>query len=311
MKRLSLIGLLTCICLAAWPSQDPLYTQFMTNPFLVNPGLTGTYPYYQIITNNRIQWTGMSGAPITNTLSMYGPFKSQPMGVGAYVMSDIIGEAESKISFNATYAYNYSLAEDLKISMGMKLGVFQHKIDGTKLRAEEDDPIFTPGEVYTNVKPDASMGVYVYSSTYQGGFAVTNLFGNKMYYDEAEETDSSTSVIGRLYQHFYIHGGYKYYVNREIAVEPNIILRKVKATPLQVDFNVRAWYGKRGWDGTKVWGGLAYRSQDALSIAIGMVYERKIEVGYSYDIGLNGLSSYNNGSHELMITFRFNNFQQL
>ena len=166
MKKITILGLLVWISATVWSGQDPLYTQFMTNPYVINPALTGTYPYYQIISNNRIQWVGMTGAPITNTLSMYGPMKSQPMGVGGYIMSDIVGEAESKISFNATYAYNYAILEDLKISMGLMLGVMQHKIDGSKLRIEENvDQAFKQGEAYSNVKPDASVGLYVYSST--------------------------------------------------------------------------------------------------------------------------------------------------
>jgi type IX secretion system PorP/SprF family membrane protein len=313
MKKISLIGLLVWISVAAWPSQDPIYTQFMTNPYLINPALTGTYPYYQVITNNRIQWVGMADAPITNTLSMYGPFKSQPMGVGGYVMSDIVGAAETKLSLNGTYAYNYALKEDLKISMGLMLGVFQHKIDGSKLRAEDpNDPYFTQGTIYTNIKPDATVGVYVYSSTYNGGIAVTNLFGNKLEFGtQSVEDTTSRSLIAKLNQHFYIHGGYKYYVNRDLAIEPTLILRKVKATPLQLDFNVRVWYGQRSWEGTKVWGGVSYRTGDAVNILIGATYQRKIEIGYSYDIGINKLSPYNSGSHEIMITFRFNNFQEL
>ena len=312
MKKITLIGLLAWIWLAVWSSQDPLYTQFMTNSYLTNPALTGTYPYYQVIANNRIQWVGMADAPITNTLSMYGPLKSQPMGIGGYIMSDIIGAAETKISINGTYAYNYALAEDLKISMGLMLGVFQHKIDGSKLRAEYDDPILEKGAIYTNVKPDATVGVYVYSSTYNGGIAVTNLFGNKLEFETQSAEDTTTrSVISKLNQHFYIHGGYKYYINRDIAIEPTIIFRKVTATPLQMDFNVRAWYGQRSWEGTKLWGGVGYRTGDAISVLLGVMYQRKIELGYSYDIGINKLSPYNNGSHEIMITFRFNNFQEL
>lgn len=313
MKKITLIGLLIWSSLTAWSGQDPLYTQFMTNPYLINPALTGTYPYYQIIANNRIQWLGMTDAPITNTLSMYGPFKSQPMGVGGFIMSDIVGP-ESKLSINATYAYNYAIGEDLKISMGLMLGMLQYKIDGSRLRAEEYDPFFTPGETYSQIKPDGTVGVYVYSSTYNGGISVTNLFGNKLEFGSPAPDDTNTydrNLVSRLSQHFYIHGGYKYYVNRDIAVEPTLILRKVTATPLNVDFNVRGWYGQRAWDGTKLWAGVGYRHKDAVSILVGVLYQRKIEFGYTYDIGINNLNPYHSGSHEIMINFRFNNFQEL
>jgi type IX secretion system PorP/SprF family membrane protein len=312
MKKISIVGLLIWISLVAWPGQDPLYTQFMTNPYLINPALTGTYNYYQIITNNRIQWAGFTGGPITNTLTMYGPLKTQPMGIGGFIRSDMVGEAESTISFNLSYGYHYSLTEDLKISMGLMLGAQQHKIDGSKLRIEdENDQAFKTGEIYSNFNPDASIGVYLYASQYNGGIAVTNLFGNQLQYENPDVQDTvPRSTLSKLNQHFYIHGGYKYYINRDMAVEPTLILKKVTATSPQLDFNVRLWYGQRSWNDTKVWTGLSYRSQDAVSFMIGLIYQKKIEIGYSFDYGINPEMLNTAISHEIMIAFRFNNFRE-
>jgi hypothetical protein len=39
---------------------------------------------------------------------------------------------------------------------------------------------------------------------------------------------------------------------------------------------------------------------------LGYVYEKKIYIGYSYDVVLNPLISHNYGSHELMLGYRFN-----
>jgi type IX secretion system PorP/SprF family membrane protein len=296
----------------AWSGQDPLYTQFMTNPYLINPGLTGTYPYYQIIANNRLQWVGFADAPITNTISMYGPMVSQPMGVGGYIMQDKWGP-ESKISFCGTYAYNYGLAEDLKLSMGLMLGMYQYKIDGTDLHIEQPDRYFVSGEIYQNFKPDASVGFYLYSSTYNVGLSVTDLFGNKLKYDDntslADADTTTRSKISRIKQHIYLHGGYKYFINHEFAVEPAIVFKKVTAIPLQMDLNARVWYGKRSWNGDKVWAGLSYRTKDAINVMVGYIYQRKIEIGYSYDITLNKTRVYQSGTHELMITFKFNNIK--
>lgn len=309
MRKLTLIAIVMLMELVPTKAgQDPLYTQFMTNPYLINPGLTGTYDHYQIIANNRIQWIGMASSPITNTISMYGPMARQPMGIGGYIMSDVVGP-ETKTSINATYAYNYSLTEDLKISMGLMLGFFQHRIDGSKLIIDNElDPVFSTKEDYRNYEPDASVGVFVWSSTYNGGISVTNLFGNKLDFNSVVDS-VKTSAISRIKQHIYLHGGYKYLVSPEIAVEPALVLRKTTAQPLQVDFNVRGWYGKRAWSGTKVWGGISYRSFDAINILIGAVFQNKIDVGYSYDIGINNLSRYHSGSHELMLLFRFNNIK--
>jgi type IX secretion system PorP/SprF family membrane protein len=297
-----------------WSGQDPLYTQFMTNPFLINPALTGTYPYYQIIANNRLQWVNFTDAPLTNTITMYGPMVNQPMGVGGYIMQDRWGP-ESKINIAGTYAYNYGLTEDLKISMGLMLGFYQHKLDGTDLRVKDNDPYFVPGEIYQNYKPDASVGAYLYSAMYHAGLSVTNLFGNKLVFEDnsdSEENDTtskSRTTFSKMKRHIYLHGGYKYFLNHEIAIEPTVIFKKVYAAPLQMDMNVRVWYGKRAWDGNKFWGGLSYRTKDALNVMIGFIYQKKIEIGYSYDITLNKTRTYHSGSHELMLSFKFNNIK--
>jgi type IX secretion system PorP/SprF family membrane protein len=303
MRKLTIILIFTASCALKVSSQmDPLYTQFMTNPFLINPALAGTYTYYQIIANSRLQWAGLSDAPITNVLSMFGPMVTQPMGLGGYIMNDVYG-LTSKTTLSASYAYYYSISENLKISMGLSLGIFQFKIEGAGT-TEFYDPVYD-GSQYTQFGPDASLGVYLYSSVYHVGLSLTDLLGNKIHIG----TDTITD-LSRLRQHYYLHGGYKYMINRELAIEPTVIFRKVSAIPLQVDFNVRVWYGKRQWDNNKFWGGLSFRSQDAITIMVGFTYQRKIEIGYSYDIGINKIRIAHHGSHELMLGFKFNDIKE-
>jgi type IX secretion system PorP/SprF family membrane protein len=305
MKKILIISIIVFSCVfKAGAQTDPLYTQFMTNPFLINPALGGTYPYYQVIANSRLQWVGMSDAPVYNVISMYGPTVSKPMGFGGFISHETWGPT-SKTSLIGAYAYNYSIAEDLKISMGLNLGFIQYKIEPIEI--ENYDPIWDGETAYTKFAPDAAIGVYLYSTTYHVGLASTHLFGNKL--DIGEDVDTITG-LSRLTRHFYLHGGYKYFINREMAIEPTLIIRTSPATPIQIDFNARFWYGKRQWERTKVWLGVSFRSQDALNIIAGVTIKRKIEIGYSYDIGINKLRTYHFGSHELMLGFKFNDIKE-
>ncbi len=304
MKKITLLTiLLFSFVFKVSSTMDPLYTQFMTNPFLINPALAGTYPYYQIMTNSRLQWAGFTDAPITNVISMFGPTVNQPMGLGGYIMHDATGPT-SKTSINFAYAYNYGIAEDLKISMGLAVGLFQYKIDGSK-ETGTYDPVYT-GETFVQYGPDATLGLYLFSSTYHVGISCTNLLGNKLKIGQ----DTAITDLSRLSRHFYLHGGYKYMINRELSIEPTVIFRKVVAIPLQVDFNVRVWYGKRQWERSKIWSGVSFRSRDAVTIMVGFTYQRKIEIGYSYDIGINKLRTYHSGTHEVMIGFKFNDIKE-
>jgi type IX secretion system PorP/SprF family membrane protein len=277
--------------------QKPLTTLFMTNPFLINPALAGTHNYFQVVSNNRFQWVGFTDSPITNTLSVYGPFVKYPMGWGASLSYDVTGPT-SVMSLNGAYAYNYTLNEDMKISAGLNLGLLQYKIDISDISFEnETDDNVINGTKENYYLPDATLGFYFYSSTYYAGLVASYLFNNKINIGTDPTGDS------RLKTHFYLNAGYKYYINREWALEPSLVLKKVFHAPFQLDFNGRVWYK------SMIWAGFSYRTQEALSILLGYVYDKKIYIGYSYDIVLNPLFSHNYGSHELMLGYRFNDIK--
>jgi len=280
--------------LTSLAQQNPLSTQFMTNPFVLNPALAGTNNYFQVISNNRFQWVGFTDAPITNSLSVYGPLVKYPMGWGGTISYDVSGPV-SMGTVHGSYAYHYNINEEMKNSMRLNLGIMQYKIDYANIDMEYDDPTMNSKENY--YLPDANIGVYFYSSTYHAGLVVTHVLNNKIKVGTDPTGDS------RLKSHFYLTGGYKYYINSELAVEPSFVLKKVWPATFQLDFNVRAWYRNM------LWGGLSYRTQEALSILLGYIWERKIYIGYSYDIVLNPLGAHNFGSHELMLGYRFNDIK--
>lgn len=294
MKRPILILFSLCFAVVSHAQQKPLSTLFMTNPFVLNPALAGTNNYFQVISQNRFQWVGFTDAPITNSLSVYGPMVKYPMGWGASLSYDVAGPVSTG-TVHGSYAYHYNINEDMKISMGLNLGIMQYKIDYAKIDMEYDDPTMNAKENY--YLPDANLGAYFYSSTYHVGLVVSHVLNNKIKIGTDPTGDS------KLKMHFYLTGGYKYYINREWAVEPSLVIKKVWPAPFQVDVNVRGWYKNM------VWGGLSYRTQEALSIMLGYTWDKKIYIGYSYDLVLNPLGAHNFGSHELMLGYRFNDIK--
>ncbi len=296
MRRALIITLILMpICSKLLGQQDPLYTQYMLNPYVINPAIAGTNNYYQIRSNHRFQWTGLQDAPITNTLSMYGPLEKQPMGIGGYIFSDVVGNT-SLTGVNGTYAYNYPLTDEVKISMGLTVGLLQYKIDGTTLNYQEENDPLEMG-IESKFIPDAKFGIYVYSSMFHVGFSASQLINNKLNFG------IEATGLSRLKSHFYLTGGYKYFINRDWAVEPTLILKTVLPTPPQLDFNTRIIYQNM------VWLGLAFRTADAISVNIGYAYDDKFYFGYSYDYGITDLSNYHSGSHEVMIGFKFNDLK--
>jgi hypothetical protein len=56
----------------------------------------------------------------------------------------------------------------------------------------------------------------------------------------------------------------------------------------------------------KIYGGLGYRNQDALSLMAGYQILPSLRLAYSYDITTSALSGYSGGSHEIFLNYRFN-----
>jgi type IX secretion system PorP/SprF family membrane protein len=296
MKRITcLITLCLSLGYLAQAQQNPLSTLFMTNPFVLNPALAGTNNYFQVLSSNRFQWVGFTDAPITNSLSVYGPLVKHPMGWGGTICYDVSGPV-SMGSLYGSYAYHYSINEDMKVSGGLNLGIMQYRIDYAKIEMPtEGDPVMNAKENY--YIPDATVGFYFWSSTYHAGLVFSHVLNSKIKIGDDPTGES------RLKTHFYLTGGYKYYINREWAVEPSLVLKKVWPAPFQLDINARVWYRNM------LWGGLSYRTQEAISILLGYTWDKKIYIGYSYDVVLNPIGAHNFGSHEIMLGYRFNDIK--
>lgn len=299
-KKISILLLFFSACAGLFGQQSPQYTQYIFNDFVINPAIASIHDYYQIRMNNRYQWVGIQDAPITYTMSVYGPHQSQPMGWGGYVYFDSQG-ATGKFGVYGSYAYNLNLKEDMNLSMGLSVGLIQYKVDLNKIDFLEDEETMSMNK-YTYIKPDATFGTYFYTSRYYGGFSIDQLFNNKV---ELEKDSAGVSSFNRLKSHFTLVGGYKFTVSRDIDMEPSMLFRATGKSAPQLEITARAIYRKMAW------AGLTARTSDALTLMIGYNYKDQIYAGYSYDITLSKLRKTSSGSHEIMIGARFNKVRDL
>jgi type IX secretion system PorP/SprF family membrane protein len=290
------IVLLVCLALQVKGQQAPLYTQYMFNQLLYNPALAGVVPYYQIRSNHRFQWVGMTDAPLTNALAFQGPHPTLPMGYGGYIYHDVTGPT-SQTSITGTYAYNIGLTEEMRLSMGLSVGVMQYRVDGTQITIKDPSDQILQHAVYTSWVPDANLGIYLYHDDFYVGFSTAHLVTTHLKLYEPG------IGINKLKTHFFLTGGYTWEINQDFKLEPSAMLKGSFPNALQFDITARVI-----WQDI-VWGGISYRSQDAVSFLIGYSYEERIYFGYSYDMTLSDLKKHNTGSHEIMFGFRFHDIK--
>ena len=53
----------------------------------------------------------------------------------------------------------------------------------------------------------------------------------------------------------------------------------------------------------KYWAGLLWRSQDAVGISLGYQLKERLTVAYGFDYSIGGIQNYQNGSHELVLSY--------
>jgi type IX secretion system PorP/SprF family membrane protein len=276
--------------------QLPHFSQYMFNKFILNPAIAGVDDYYQIRTNHRFQWVGMTDPPLTNSISFYGPHPSMDMGFGGSIYSDVTGPT-SRTNISGSYAYNISITDDMRLSMGLSGSLLQYKIDGAQLTPKDPSDIYIQKTVSTSYVPDAGVGVYLYHDDFYAGFSAAQLLNNKLSIFE-EKTG-----LNKLKTHFYVTGGYRLEVYPDWIVEPTAIIKVTAPDLFRFEANAKAEWKEMAWFG------VGYRFHEAISIIIGYNYDDKFYFGYAYDIGITDLRKYNSGSHELMIGYRFNDIK--
>ncbi|MBN2669525.1 MAG: type IX secretion system membrane protein PorP/SprF [Bacteroidales bacterium] len=277
--------------------QIPHFSQFWFNEYLLNPAFAGTKPYYQAKSNNRYQWVGVDDSPKTFILSGFGPERKKDMGYGAQVFSDVTGPT-SRLGFYGSYAYNLRIKDDIRISMGLSLGLLQFKIDGSQIIWHDQGDLYGDA-VYVEYLPDADFGTMVYAENWHGGIVAKQLFNYKLKFNDVDALG-----FNRLKTHFIAHGAYRYDFNDDWSAEAFAQIKMMLPAPIQLDLGARAIWKKMAW------AGLSWRTMDAVSIMIGYEYEEQISFGYSYDITTSKLNQATTGTHEIMIGFKFSKIKK-
>lgn len=274
--------------------QLPQYTQYILNKYVINPASAGTEDYFLGQSNYRSQWEGVRDAPKTYILSVNGPIQHQKMGIGGYIFSDVTGPTRRN-GMSLSYSYHFQLDDEIRLSFALNAGILNYTVDGTQISFDQDNDQVASANQENTLYPDAGFSFYLYGKNYFFGASAPQLLRNELNFENAISNPS-----GRLVNHYFIMGGYTYSINDQFEVEPSFLLKYLKPTPLSYEFTLRGIYEK------KYWLGVSYRRADAIGILAGYVLQDNISFGYSYDITNSELQNYSTGSHEIMLSFRFN-----
>lgn len=274
--------------------QEPLYTQYMFNTMSVNPAYTGTEDALNAVFLSRLQWTGFEGAPRTYSFAAHTPFTQYDMGIGIALVADKLGPVNN-FYLNVNYAYQVMVTDDLKLSMGIKGGIYNYHVglDGLLLDGSPLDPSFQ-GQVEKKFQPNLGAGLYLYDDRLYAGISVPKLFQSDISQEQAAE-----DALAVLKRHYFVMAGYMFDINDEFKIRPSFISKFVDGAPPSTDISAQVLYQE------KYWLGATYRIGDALAFMANIQATKELMVGYSYDFSVSNLGSYNSGSHEILISYSY------
>jgi type IX secretion system PorP/SprF family membrane protein len=311
-KTIIRAGTLTLVCflisLQTWSQQLPVYSQYTFNAFLLNPAVAGAEGYTAFNSTTRQQWVGVEGAPVTYCLSLqsrlmknrnikssasarrrYQPLRSGRVGLGAYIYRDHIGLLD-QTGAEFTYAYHIG-NEKSQLSMGVTVSLFQFRLNEDELRLPDPKDNLISNQPMNMIIPDANLGIY-YTNQYMFlGFSMFHLSEASIMFGPYSNTNY------RLERQYNTTAGFQVALNELYTIEPSCYLKISEQWKLQGDFVAKVIYDR------KFWMGIGIRNPNIFIGLVGFKINR-FYLGYAYDYNSNPLTTYSNGTHELMLSLK-------
>lgn len=298
MKKLLFLFALMLLGASAFGQQDPHFTMYMFNKQVLNPAYVGSRPGTHFNGLARTQWVGMKNAPKTINVGGHGLLPSNRVGVGMFVMNDVIGVTQHTGAY-AQYAYNVPLENSIVLSLGLQAGITRFHADLTDLHqplwAYPAGDVILANDIQSAWLPNFGCGAFLAGPRFYLSASIPHLISNT--YDRASDIIGSA----KQYKHYFVMGGVRLPASEKIEFQPQLILKMVSGANLQVPFDADFDIGVIFND--MIMFGMAYRLSDSFDAYMRAQLTRYLSVGYAYDLTVSDLNAYNSGSHELLISW--------
>ena len=307
MKKLWLLLLVGTTALSGLRAQSELdqsafdqtiFNQYVVSPILINPGATGFENVHQLQMNLRRSYTGFTGTPQTYALNYNGPV-GETFGLGAGLLTENVG-AMSRLRFSMSAAFRYSLSEDLQMGTGLSAEFRRTQLDMDVMNNVFTDPDDQQLQSLVDGESvfDAAFGAFGRYREYTTfGISFPNLVLARL------GDIAGDDPAGAFFRYYIFNAGHEFVIDGyNFSIEPSVMVRKLKNTPFQMDFNVLSRFLDE-----QLMAGLSYRTGtgSGIGILLGTAF-KDFQVVYSYDISTSQtFQEYNSGSHELMVGFEF------
>ncbi len=333
MRKHFLTILFCCGMQWVMAQQQPHYTQYVINNYILNPAISGIENYTDIKLSHRHQWVGAFNGdePVTTYFTMHMPLGkkdyrttatsfamdgSNPRGknywedytaaaphhgIGVKIINDRTGPL-NRFGAYASYAYHLGIGPKTSLAAGFEVGMRNLTLNSSKLVFDPNNPVAVDPSVgnateLNQFKPDFGAGLWLYSANYFAGISAQQIIPqNVVFVDNAVTTET-----GKFVPHIFATAGYRFFVSQDITAIPSIMAKFVQPLPTQVDLNMKFQWRDR------FWAGAGYRFQDGFNAMLGLNVSNTFNVSYSYDYTTSRINTISRGTHEIVVGFLLGN----
>jgi type IX secretion system PorP/SprF family membrane protein len=290
MRTIALFMVISLASVVLRAQQDPQYSMHYLNGMAIHPGYAGSLGGVSANVLYRNQWTGLTGAPKTFSANAQMRYFKDQLGTGLVFFNDQIG-VFSRNAVNVAQAYHVRL-DELTVSFGLQASFqqFSGNLTATK-PVEAGDQAFA-ANVSKSILNFGS-GVYAYSDKFWFGFSIP-------YFLKSKWSNGVESVDPYLTNHMFISGGG---ILRAGAFQfkPSMLVKKSYQSPYSIEAGCTVYaFSTFGL-------GANYRFGDALEFIGEFQIDDNLRLAYGFERTVSSLQAFNNGTHEIMLRYHFNN----
>lgn len=274
--------------------QKAMLSQYMFNGLVANPAYSSIDDALNVTAISRHQWVGFEGAPNTQIFSFHTPIRESNSSFGMILMRDQIAEVIVDNAAYLTFAQRVQLGEESFLSLGVNAGVSKFNANYSEIPggAAMLDPAF---DNENDWRSSVGLGLMLFSPKFYAGISAPSFMEFK--------GNNRTKTAFRT--HYILQGGYLVDLGESLKFKPNALIKYVNGSPMQMDLNANFLIAETFWLGS------SWRSFDSFNFLAEVQVTPRFQVGYSYDLTTSRLAQVQKGSHEIMLSLRFANWDGL
>ncbi len=290
MRRILFTSLTCLLAIPLFGQQDPLYSQYILNPFVLNPAYAGLTDNLNTSISFRQQWTGLEGSPKTINFNSHISLVNNTVGAGLMFISDNIGNTTvNEIITSGSYRINFSKGKIL--SFGLQAGVTNYQINDSNIRPyDTTDPLFQ--RKISESKPTLGAGIILKDDKFFVSISVPRMLTS---------TFETAGLQSSLYtQHYYLMGSYLFLLSEKIRFKPSTLVKLVSGAPASIDLNASFIIQKNYQLG------LLTRNFNTYGAFLQMMIKDSFRIGYVFEVPTGTSVGTNFSTHEITLGYRIN-----